>query len=62
VKGLYWITKSGDVVKATGPETPSGTVPCVRVSSGAFLGTRKLSKLRPATAHEVSMAISGRGR
>lgn len=47
--GMYWVAESGDVLVQDGPETRSETVPCRRVSSGAYVGTRKLSKLRPAT-------------
>lgn len=69
MKGLFWVTQGGDVVESTGPaESASGyrhgcsithnhkVIPVKRVSSGAFLGTRRLDRLRPATAHEVEQA------
>lgn len=56
MRGMYWVTKSGDVVMSTGPKTNRDTVPCERVSSGAFLGTRRIKMLRPATPAEVSDA------
>lgn len=69
MKGMFWITKGGDVVESLGAAyqavtTRSGTayladhkvIVVKRVSSGAFLGTRRLDKLRPATAAEVATA------
>lgn len=69
MRGLYWVTKSGDVVESTGDpmravRSRGGVmysaaylvVTVRRVGSDAFLGTRRLDKLRPATAAEVRKA------
>lgn len=64
---MFWVTRSGDVVESTGNAArawssahcrPLGhdVVAVKRVSSGAFLGTRRIDKLRPATPHEVEQA------
>jgi len=60
VKGMFWVTRMGDVLESQDVPKPGGAgrsvVPCRRVSSGAFLGTRLLENLRPATNAEVDAA------
>lgn len=67
MKGMYWVTPSGDVVENIAAfEKPwhsrgshllgHKTAPCRRVGSNAYVGTRRLDKLRPATAAEVRAA------
>jgi len=67
VKGKFWVTRGGDVVENVAPfKKPWSsrgshllaikTAPCRRVGSGAYVGTRRLDKLRRATAAEVKAA------
>lgn len=64
---MFWVTRSGDVVESTDELQHSmrhgapalhrpKVVPVKRVGSEAFLGTRRLDRLRPATAAEVRAA------
>lgn len=57
---MYWVTRGGDVVVSTG-DARDGVVECRRAKSGAFLGTRRLDRLRPATPYDVRKAME-RGR
>lgn len=59
MKGMFWVTRSGDVVESDGPFAvvcKHRVAPCRRVGSNAYVGTRRLDKLRPATAAEVKAA------
>lgn len=54
MKGMFWVTRGGDVVESQEAFTgPTQVATCLRVGSNAFLGTRRLDKLRPANQHEV---------
>lgn len=59
MKGAYWVTRSGDVVESEGSFAAvceHKVAPCRRVGSNAYVGTRRLDKLRPATRAEVKAA------
>lgn len=55
MRGQHWITKLGDVLYECAPGT-EGRIFCRRVGSDAYVGSRLLAKLRPATPHEVHKA------